>query len=84
MNRLTTVHYTPDKNPEFNQFLSQLLPREYQVENLQEAGENIIIDSRLSTNNNRILRGIRSPIELLMSDVFDDLLVETSEVKKKP
>lgn len=84
LNRLTTVHYTPDKNPEFNQFLSQLLPREYQVENLEEGGENIIIDSRLATNNNRILRGIRSPVELLMSDVFDDLIVETSEVKIKP
>ena len=85
LNRLTTVHFTNDKFPELNKFLTRMLPREYQTDNLKQGDENIIIDGRLATNDTSKIKGIRSPMELLMSDVFDDLLVGSPPtVKPKP
>jgi len=87
LNRLTTAHFTRDKYPEFNKFLSTLLPKEYQHESLIKGMEKVIIDGRLATNDKSMIAGIRSPVELLMSDVFDDLIdtkvISRKESKKK-
>jgi hypothetical protein len=84
LNRLTTVHFTREKFPELNKFLTRMLPKEYQTDNLKQGDENIIIDGRLATNDTSKIKGIRSPMELLMSDVFDDLLVGSTPTVKLP
>ena len=82
LNRLTIVHFTRDKYPEFNKFLSTLLPKEYQSANLVQGEEKVIIDGRLATNDKSMIAGIRSPVELLMYDVFDDL-IDTKVISRK-
>ena len=82
LNRLSSVFFTIEREPEFNKILSKLIPSEYQGENINIDGRDIVIDWRLAENDPRKIPGVKSPIELLQSGAFDNLLVKGS--KKKP
>jgi len=85
LNRLSSVFYTEERNPEFNDFLSGLIPREFQGQNVKDGTRDIVIDWRLVETDSKKIAGVKSPVELLMSGAFDDLLSGSSGSKvKKP
>ena len=81
LNRLSSVFFTSEREPEFNKILSRLIPSEYQGENINIDGRDIVIDWRLAENDPRKIPGVKSPIELLQSGAFDNLLLKGN---KKP
>lgn len=85
LNRLSSVFYTKQRNPEFNEYLSRLIPSKYQGQNVEIEGRKIVDDWRLVERDSKKIAGVMSPVELLMSGAFDDLLSGSSVSKvKKP
>ena len=81
LNRLSSVFFTEKRNPEFNKFLSRLIPSEFQGQNVKVNAREIVDDWRLIENDTKKIHGVHSPVEILMSGVFDDLMVDSKSGK---
>lgn len=81
LNRLSSVFFTEKRNPEFNKFLSRLIPSEFQGQSVKVDTREIVDDWRLVETDTKKIPGVQSPVEMLMSGVFDDLMVESKSGK---